>query len=84
MLFTVLLFSGFYLVEEWDHECEGEDCPICECIAQCQSFFREFFGGEMAQEVCMFTILCCLGGILSVEPEIIGYTLISWKVRLNP
>ena len=29
----VMLFSHIFVIAEADHECSGEDCPICEIIA---------------------------------------------------
>ena len=29
----VMLFSHIFIIAEADHECSGEDCPICEIIA---------------------------------------------------
>ncbi len=29
----VMLFSHIFVIAEVDHECSGDDCPICEVIA---------------------------------------------------
>ena len=36
LLVFALLFSVFFIVSEADHNCIGEDCPICHQIQTCQ------------------------------------------------
>lgn len=32
-LILVLLSSAAYIIHEADHDCAGEDCPVCQMIA---------------------------------------------------
>ena len=58
---VVLLFTAFYPAAEADHDCEGEDCPICACIRQCAAILRGIGdGAEMVQPVA----IVCIGGLL--------------------
>ena len=35
ILFVFVTFASlFYIVKEADHECTGENCPICACVHQ--------------------------------------------------
>ncbi len=36
----IMAFSLAVVAAEADHECCGEDCPICELIAVCENNFR--------------------------------------------
>ncbi len=35
LLFASMVFSAFFICLESDHDCTGEDCPICLCMEQC-------------------------------------------------
>lgn len=43
-------FAIVFVVFEANHDCSGEDCPICEQIEICQKAFEEF-------GVCVFASL---------------------------
>lgn len=49
ILFAVLfvctmLTSVLFLAFEADHDCSGEDCPVCAQIAACQNLLKTLFG----------------------------------------
>ncbi|MCR5153299.1 MAG: hypothetical protein K6B75_00475 [Lachnospiraceae bacterium] len=35
-----LLFSGFYITEHADHECNHDHCPVCEMIEVCSMILK--------------------------------------------
>ena len=37
LMLILLLVSAVYVIAEADHECAGEDCPVCACIRQCEN-----------------------------------------------
>ena len=39
-LVLVLLVSSAFLIQEADHDCCGEDCPICRTIAMTTALMR--------------------------------------------
>ena len=39
----VLFVSSAFLIHEADHDCCGEDCPICRTIAMTTALMRAFF-----------------------------------------
>ena len=45
IMIIFLSFSIFFLVQEIDHECSGEDCFICEKVAVCEKTLKEFGTG---------------------------------------
>lgn len=82
MLLAIVLFSAFYIAAEADHDCTGDDCPICACIQQCENILNQV--GDGAARVSMaapviFLLLFVLFPAQSIPQE----TLISRKVRLN-
>lgn len=79
----VTLASLFYIVEEANHHCTGEDCPICVNIHQAEQTLRNIGNGIIAiitvipvpalfmvLTVCQFLLVLCT-------------SLVSQKVRLN-
>lgn len=84
MLCSMLLFSGYYLAKEWGHDCDGGDCPICECMTMCQEFLGHIYGGGAEQTVYAALLTGGIICLLSVCSERTAATLITWKVRLNP
>ena len=41
-ILLVLLFSAAFIAAEADHDCAGENCPICAQIAVCQNILKTF------------------------------------------
>ncbi|MBR2746103.1 MAG: hypothetical protein IKD99_05240 [Erysipelotrichaceae bacterium] len=42
MMLFIMLFSVLFIAAEADHECTGDDCPICICIQQCKNTLHGF------------------------------------------
>lgn len=80
----VLLFSTLYLVEEADHDCTGEDCPICDCMAWCGSFLRQISVDTVVQTASVLLLACGMAETMDLAEGRPVSTLITWKVRLNP
>ena len=57
MLFIVL-FSAFYIAAEADHDCTGEDCPICACIQQCENTLHQIGDGIASQAAVIISFSC--------------------------
>ncbi len=42
LILLAFLFSSIgFIAHEATHECDGEDCPICELIYSCSKFIKE-------------------------------------------
>lgn len=82
MMLVVVLLSASYIAAEADHDCTGDDCPICVCIQQCENILNQV--GGVATQVSIvapvvFLLLFMLFSVYSISQE----TLVSKKVRLN-
>ncbi len=82
MLF-IMLFSVFYIAAESDHDCTGEDCPICACIGQCENTLHQIGDVIASCAVVILPIIymhvsICLFAVIFPQE-----TLVSIKVRLN-
>lgn len=80
---VVTFFSIFFIMKEADHDCTGENCPVCACIHQVEDTLQQLGTGRVEAEdflpaIEMFTLaLAC--AFLFVPCT----SLISQKVRLN-
>ena len=83
MLLVIVLFSSFYIAAEADHDCTGEDCPICACIQQCDNTLRRIGNGSAAQSSAVVPVLFILFVSALFVAEFSQETLVSRKVRLN-
>lgn len=79
----VMLYSALYIAAETDHDCVGENCPICYQINACQNTLK-----NLSLAVCAavfaaaFTYTLCrsISACADVTPS---YTLVSLKVKLT-
>ena len=83
MLVTVMLVSLFYIVKEEDHQCTGEDCPVCACIHQAKQTLRNLGTGLIVAVCVSFTVT---GGIQVAQwhrSTVRCSSLVAQKVRMN-
>ena len=79
----VMLYSALYIAAEANHDCVGENCPICYQISVCENTLK-----NLSLAVCAvafaaaFTYTLCKGisACADVTPR---YTLVSLKVKLT-
>lgn len=79
----VMLYSALFIAAEADHDCVGENCPICYQINVCQNTLK-----NLSLAVCAvafaaaFTYTLCRS--ISVCTDYAqSYTLVSLKVKLS-
>ncbi len=82
MLF-IMLFSAFYIAAEADHDCAGEDCPICACIAQCENILHQIGDGIASCAAVIISIVFLFVSVFLFATLFPQETLVSRKVRLN-
>ena len=41
LLVCFILFACFFVLAESDHDCSGEDCPICQVIAVVEEIIKK-------------------------------------------
>ncbi len=79
----VMLSSAVFLIEHADHDCAGEDCPVCERLYACaQNFGRLAAAAFVVLAVAYFAIVSriCAGGSL---PACVSRTPVALKVKLS-
>ena len=82
-MLVIVLLSAIFITVEADHDCTGEECPICVSIRQCESTLRQIGNSAAAgimvsvPVLIVFFAVTLFAGILRQE------TPVSRKVRLN-
>lgn len=80
----VLAVSTAYIVHEADHDCSGEDCPICRMIAVNIKLLRSLVLAVIALTV-LFSLLSgqTVRSRRDQNTRFFSGTLVSWKIRLD-
>lgn len=78
----VMLWSSFYIAAESDHECTGENCPICEQISVCCNTIRTISSGIAAAVASVLLSYAFSRAVLLYKEETPIYTPVSLKVKL--
>ena len=82
-ILLVLLFSAVFIAAEADHDCAGENCPICAQIAVCQNILKTFsLAVCIAAFPAVFSYTLCRGSFACTD-AILRNTLVSLKVKLT-
>lgn len=82
-VFFVMLYSALYIAAEADHDCVGENCPICYQISVCENTLKNLSLAVCAAAfAAAFTYTLCrsISACADVTPS---YTLVSLKVKLT-
>ena len=77
-----LMSSLFVSIHEADHDCIGENCPVCTVIAICRNTLKAL-GGALVAAALVFACFC-LGVSVITRFRIVKYneTPVSLKVKL--
>lgn len=78
----VMLFSVLFIAMEADHDCTGEDCPICYQISVCENTLKS------VGQVVLLVVLAAFSDIFISLPSFSkrpadNTTLVTLKVKLS-
>ncbi len=82
MVIVFMLFSALFIAVETAHHCDGEDCPICSSIQQCENIFHHVGGGLTILISALLPIIFAVTAT-AVSTFFLQGTPVSNKVRLN-
>lgn len=82
MFSSLIMFSLFYVAAESDHNCAGDNCPICYQINMCNSTSKSLSDGLTATAFSFVAILSIMYMLLLNADACISKTLVSLKVKL--
>ena len=80
---VVMLASFFYIAKEENHNCTGEDCPVCACIHQAEQNLKNLGTGPAVAAMPGQKILSVLVEAILCFFVVCRTSLVSQKVRLN-
>ena len=79
----VMLYSALFIAAEADHDCVGENCPICYQINVCQNALKNLsLAVSAAAFAAAFTYTLCRS-ISACSDFATSCTLVSLKVKLT-
>ncbi len=82
LVLFVLTASLFVIAHEADHDCTGENCPVCAVIAVCRNTLKTL-GDTLIAAAVVFGCFCLAGSAVAFfRTEIYSETPISLKVKL--
>lgn len=73
----------FLYRKELNHECNGEDCPVCACIQQAQQMLKKLSTGTVVSQVAGLIVVVAVTSVFTRSLFIIKNSPIRQKVRLN-
>ncbi|MBQ3374919.1 MAG: hypothetical protein IJG49_00630 [Erysipelotrichaceae bacterium] len=87
LMTAVLIMSVFvslaYVIEEADHECSGNDCPVCRTLSICRRSIHGTITVISAAAVLIITVHIVLCSCSICIAENSGFSLITQKTRMN-
>ena len=82
-ILLVLLFSAAFIAAEADHDCAGENCPLCDQITVFKKIRNAFsLAVCIAAFPAVFSYTLCRGSFACAD-AIPRNTLVSLKVKLT-
>lgn len=76
-------FSVLFIVKEADHDCTGENCPVCACIHQAEQTLKQLGTGDTGSTFIIARSSFVIAPLFLAVLLIPCVSLISQKVRLN-
>lgn len=83
LVLVVMLSSSLFIIEHADHDCIGEDCPICEQIYLCTQTLKTLSLAVIAAAVFYAFSALLSTTIRQVETACVPHTPVSLKVKLS-
>ena len=82
-LLLVIALSALFLIVEADHDCAGEDCPICAVMQTCTNVLRRFGAAVITLLAAAASIILFLFAMVSGATVFAQASPVSRKIRLN-
>ena len=82
-ILVAMLCSALFIAAEADHDCVGEDCPVCCQIHVCRDTLKSLSLAVYAAVFAAgFTYMLCMG-VSACTDYAQSCTLVSLKVKLS-
>ena len=76
-------FSTVYIAHEADHDCCGDDCPICVQLQQCVANFQLTSSGLETDTATVPFPIVAADRIIPVEVALPNRSLVAQKIQFN-
>ena len=83
LLLGVQALSAIYITHEADHDCNGDDCPICVQLQQCVANFQLTGSGLEADAASVPLPVCVADRIVPVDVVQSCRSIVAQKVQFN-
>ncbi|MBQ3097635.1 MAG: hypothetical protein IJI54_02570 [Kiritimatiellae bacterium] len=75
--------SAIYITHEADHDCNGDDCPICVQLQQCVANFQLTGSGLEADAASVSLPVFAADRIIPVDVALPNRSLVAQKIQFN-
>jgi len=82
-LLFVMFFSNIYIAHDGDHDCDGEDCPVCALLQASANNLRQMGSGSITAPASTLLVFVVLVMLRSIIFDVAISTPVSRKIRLN-
>ncbi len=82
-MLVVMLFSAVFVASETMHDCQGDECPVCAMIHQCENNLNQLGGMAVPFAALITVVFILFVGMLNFDIFHIYSTLVSNMVRMN-
>lgn len=83
IVLLVMFYSAHFIAEESEHDCVGDDCPICCQINVCRSSLKNLSLAVVVAVLAAAFTFIIYRSIAVCTDTITYHTLISLKVKLT-
>lgn len=83
IVLLALLSAAAYIAAEGDHDCCGEDCPVCALLSLCSGILHQPGSPAVAQAAAVLLVILSVLTDTAVGADVLRTTLFSRRVRLN-
>ncbi|MBR1721305.1 MAG: hypothetical protein IJ727_02280 [Treponema sp.] len=81
-LLLLCCLSVFFVHADFDHDCEGEDCPVCAVIQMARTNFQNLnFDSDNSLQVQFISFVAL--SLFAVSAILVSKTPITEKTKLN-
>lgn len=80
----ITVFSALFIVNETDHDCAGDNCPICAAIKSAENTLKSAGGCSTSASALGFSAcVCCLIALICGLSAVFYTTPVTQKVRMD-
>ena len=83
LLIFFTLFFRIFVIAESNHDCIGDDCPICEMVAVLENSIKDIYLAKTAIAVFGALVFAIVKALFLCDKNHSRFTLTKLKVKLS-